>query len=198
MAELETIRIGAQAQASVPCAMCQTTTPPGQFYSYRGKDGRDVHLCFSCREKAESALKAETENPNYVGATLLGAGAGLVGGAIWYAITTLTNHEIGYVSIGIGWLVGTAVIYGAGRKRGPGLQFLSAGLALLTVFGAKYFTFLFYVKKYLVEHRGYSGPLRFISPLDPVVLKSMVSPIGLLIWGIALYVAFRTPQGRSL
>src|SRR5262245_39393175 len=138
-AEPEVIRIGSKAQESVTCAACQTVTPAGQFFSYRGKDGADVYLCAACRDRAEEALKAETERPNFVSAAVYGLLAGVAGGGAWYLVTILTKMEIGYVAIGVGWLIGVAVVYGAGQKRGLGLQLLSAGLTLFSIYAAKYF-----------------------------------------------------------
>jgi hypothetical protein len=194
----EVIQIGSKAQASMPCAGCGQITLPGEFYSYRGKDGADVYLCRTCRTQAEGTLKAETENPNMVSAILVGALAAVASAAAWYWITIITKMEIGYVAIGVGYVIGMAVMYGAGHKRGPQLQMLSAGLALAAIYGAKYFLLMHFVHQYLVKERNYTGPMPFLSPFNPAMLHSIVSPMGLLIWGIALYVAFRTPQSRSL
>ena len=196
----EPIQIGAKAQQSVRCANCQQDVPAGQYYSYKGQKGRDVFLCARCRETVERALEEESRNPNLPGAVALGIVAGLVAGVVWYGVVVVTGYEIGYLGIGAGYLVGQAVYWGAGRKRGSSLQFLSAGMTLLTLFAANYFTFLHFLRRYLLAQKiaGYDGHFFFISPLGPDFLKNSVSPIGLLIWAIALYTAFSVPKSRVL
>ena len=142
----EPIQIGAKAQQGVVCGQCQQEVPAGQYYSFKGKKGQDVFLCGNCRELAEKSLQAETQNPNWFGGMLLGLLGGLVAGIIWYLILVITNYEIGYVAIGVGYLIGQAIHFGSGKKRGPGLQFLSVGVTLTTLLVAKYFTFLHSVR----------------------------------------------------
>jgi hypothetical protein len=77
---------------------------------------------------------------------------------------------------------------------------LSAGLTLMSLLVAKYFTILHFLRKSLLEQKaeGYSGQFFLLSPLEPVFLQNLVSPMGLLIWAIALYVAFSVPKPRAL
>ena len=194
------VQIGSKASQGVQCAQCQQQVPAGQYYSYKGRKGADVFLCSTCRDKMEQVLQAETKNPNLVGALVLGVLAGLVASGIWYAIVALTGYEIGYVAIGIGYLIGHAVHIGSGRKRMASLQLLSGGIALFSLLVAKYFTFLYFVRKALLEQKtqGYDGHFFFISPLYPIFLQNLVSPIGLLIWAFALYIAFSIPKPRTL
>lgn len=199
-ADPEPIQLGSKAGQSVPCARCQQQIPAGQYYSYTDNTRADVFLCSICREQIEQALEAEGTHANLLTATLCGLAAGLVVGAAWHAIVVVTGYEIGYVAIGAGWLIGMAVHVGAGRKRAVPLQALSAGITLLTLLVANYFTFLHALRKYLMAQKmaGYSGQFFFVSPLEPAFLQHLVSPMGLLIWAIALYVAFSVPKPRSL
>lgn len=196
----EPIQIGAKATQSVPCEQCQQEIPAGEYYSYKGQQGQDIFLCAQCRGRVESALDQETRNPHLLGAILLGLLGGLAAGIIWYFIVVITHYEIGYLGIGAGYLMGWAVCLGSGHKRGFSLQILSAALTLTTLLAAKYFTFLHFLRQYLLEQKveGYAGQFFFISPFDPHFLRNLVSPIGLLIWAISLYVAFSVPKPRSL
>jgi Ca2+/H+ antiporter len=119
---------------------------------------------------------------------------------VWHVVVVVTGYEIGYVAIGVGWLIGLTVHIGSGRKRAAPLQALSAGITLLTLVVANYFTFLHFLRAYLIEQKteGYGGQFFFVSPLEPSFLQSLISPIGLLIWAIALYVAFSVPKPRAL
>jgi hypothetical protein len=196
----EPIRIGAKATESVTCAECQQSTPPGQYYSYKDQQGQDVFLCSACRDKVEKVLAAENENPNLPLAVIAGLAGALVAGIVWYLIVTISGYEIGYVAIGVGWLIGWAVHLGSGRRRGVPLQLLSAAITLCTLVVASYFTFLHFVRKAMLEEKveGYAGEFFLISPFEPTFLQNLVSPIGLLIWAIALYVAFSVTKPRSL
>lgn len=194
------IQIGAQASQSVLCAQCQQEVPAGHYYSYKGRKGADVFLCSACRDQAEQALQTETQHPNVLMALACGVLAGLVAGAVWYLIVVITSYEIGYVAIGVGYLIGFAVHLGAGRKRGGSLQALSVGVTLVSLLVANYFTFLHFLRQYLLEQKteGYAGEFFFVSPFEPTFWQNLVSPIGLLIWAIALYAAFSVPKPRRL
>lgn len=196
----EPIHIGAKADQSVLCAQCQQEVPAGQYYSFKGKKGQDVFLCGNCRETVEKALQAETQSPNLFGGMLLGLLGGLVAGVVWYLVVVVTSYQIGYVAIGVGYLIGQAVHFGSGKKRGPRLQLLSAGVTLTVLLVAEYFTFLHFLRKYLLEQKteGYHGQFFLISPFHPAFLQSVVSPMGLLIWAIALYVAFSALKPRTI
>jgi hypothetical protein len=199
-ADREPIQLGGKAGQSVLCAQCQQQIPAGQYYSYTGGKGEDVFLCSTCKGQAENTLQAETQNPNLLAALLFGLAAGLVAGAVWHVIVIVTGYEIGYVAIGVGWLIGMAVHIGSGRKRAASLQILSAVVTLMTLLVANYFTFLHVLRTYLLEQNtaGYSGQFFFISPFDSSFLQNLISPIGLLIWAVALYVAFSVPKPRAL
>lgn len=198
--EEESLEIGGKASQSVTCSQCQKEVPAGQFYSYRGKKGQDVYLCGDCRQQVEGMIRAETQNANIGGGLLLGSLAGLVAGILWYLMVVTTKYQIGYVAIGVGYLVGLGVHFGSGKKRGPQLQLVSAGITLATLLAAEYFTFLCFLRRYLLEQKaeGYGGQFFFISPFHPAFLKNLVSPMGLLIWAIALYMAFSVAKPRTV
>jgi hypothetical protein len=196
------IKIGEKADELVNCGQCQGQFSATQCYTYKGKKGQTVFLCEKCHEVAEKAFKEETQNPNMAMAVVLGGIAALIAGVAWYFFTVLTNYQIGYVAIGVGFIIGHAVIWGAGKKRGLSLQIMSAAITVLTLLVSQYFTVLYYARKYLLEHKTefpkYDGQWFFISPFNPEVIKSMFSPMGLLIWGIGIYFAYSLPKARSI
>ena len=70
---------------------------------------------------------------------LAGSIGGLVGAAIWAAISYAVNAEVGYVAWGIGGIVGIAVRFVAGeREEGIGPGVTAAVIAILAVLGGKY------------------------------------------------------------
>jgi hypothetical protein len=114
----------------------------------------------------------------------------------------LTGYQIGYVAIGVGFLIGYAVIFGSGKKRGAPLQIMSAVMTLSTLLIAQYFISLYYVRKYVIEHKaefpGYQGQWFFISPFNRAILGSIFSPMGILIWAIGIYFAYSLPKSRTI
>jgi len=198
----EPIKIGTKAAEDVVCSNCQKTVPGADVHSFRGKKGEDIYFCSACKQQIDAAFKQETENPNFVGAVVLGLVAGIVSGVVWYLVEVLTGYQVGYIALGAGYLVGLAVVWGSGKKRGSILQLISVAITLISVCGASYFSALYYINKYVSEEAAKQGKQLtsyiWVSPFNPDLLKVVISPIGILIWGLALYIAFRTPQARKL
>ena len=67
---------------------------------------------------------------NMAGAILAGLAASLLGAAVWAGVTVVTGYQIGWMAVGVGFLVGFTV-----RTVGKGVDtafgFVGAGLALL-------------------------------------------------------------------
>lgn len=68
---------------------------------------------------------------------VLGFIAGLVGAAVWGAITYYTGYEIGYLAWGIGAAVGIAVAAGAGKSN-PALGLAAVLITVVSICGGKY------------------------------------------------------------
>lgn len=68
--------------------------------------------------------------------------AGVIGGAlgawVWAAVTYWTHHEVGWIALGIGVLVGMAVRMAAGNIRGWAPGITAAIIAVLAIIGGKY------------------------------------------------------------
>jgi hypothetical protein len=138
------IKIGAKVNEAVTCSQCKKQTTADKAYRCKGKKGTAIFICENCKEVMEKAFKAETENPNIAMAVLLGFFAAIVAGIIWYAFSAITNYQVGYVAIGVGFLIGYAVLLGSGKKRGVRLQMLSAGITVVTLLISQYFLILYY------------------------------------------------------
>jgi hypothetical protein len=196
------IKIGSKAQELVKCSQCQADVPGAQAYTYKGKKGQTIYLCEKCRDITEKKFKEETENPNLLMAAVVGTVAALVAGVAWSLFSVFTGYQIGYVAIGVGFLIGYAVIWGSGKKRGAPLQLISAGITVVTLLVSQYFLVLYYARKYAIEHAaeipGYQGQWFFVPLFHPDVLKAMFSPMGLLIWGIGIFFAYSLPKARSI
>ena len=149
---------------------------------------------------ADELRDKQTSDPNMFNALLYGLVAGAIGGAIWFALVMITDHEVGIVAIAIGWLVGQAVVIGSGRKRGMKLQLLSVLITLAAMVGAEYFIIREILVRLLATEIGAAEAARIplFLPLDMAIdfVVSIVreDPITLLFWGLALYAAFRAPM----
>jgi hypothetical protein len=196
------IKIGAKVNEVVQCGQCKKETAASQAYRCKGKKGSVVFICEGCKEILDKAFKAETQNPNMPMAVLAGLFAAIIAGSLWYAFTVITNYQVGYVAIGVGFLIGYAVRLGSGKRRGFSLQMVSAGITLATLFISQYFVIHHYARKYMLENQaqfpGYNGQFFLLSPLNPEVIKEMISPIGLIIWAVGIYFAYLLLKPRSI
>ena len=74
-------------------------------------------------------------------AAAAGIAAGVAGGVVWGLIVKLSDYEIGIVAWGIGFVVGTAVLVAAGRRKGLPLQLVAVVGALVGILVGKYLAF---------------------------------------------------------
>jgi hydrogenase/urease accessory protein HupE len=66
-------------------------------------------------------------------AAVAGIATGIAGGIVWGLIVKLSEYEIGIVAWGIGFVVGTAVLLAAGRRKGLPLQVVAVVGALVGI-----------------------------------------------------------------
>src|SRR5262245_28399408 len=111
----------ADAASQKPCGLCQSPVCKGCRTMVNAR-----YVCRQCRDQILHELEAERAGVvRLPPAILAGVAASVVGGAVWALIGILTNLAIGYVAVGVGWLAGTAVVIGAGRKKGQVLQIVA-------------------------------------------------------------------------
>jgi hypothetical protein len=130
-------------------------------------------------------------------ASLAGLAAGVVGGIVWGLIVKWTDYEIGFAAWGIGFIVGTAVVFGAQGKRGMPFQLLAVVLALLGIVLGKYLAFV-WIGQDILDEVGFTFSLPIFST-DTVRLfwdsRSDVFGGWDLLWaGLAVVTAFRVPK----
>jgi hypothetical protein len=157
--------------------------------------------CGACQEKARNQIEAERAGvvslPSAIAAGTVGS---LGGGAVWALIGILTNLEIGYVAVGVGWAAGMAVVMGAGWKKSPALQLVSVGCAVLGLAIGKYFTIVHAIKGMLSGQGGgeLADQISYLSPetvgLFFQLLPEVVTPFDALWLILALGVAWRLPK----
>src|SRR5215471_13821667 len=111
----------------VVCKGCSLTITT-QYYDVNGHA-----LCGTCRAAATAAAETPKGIGAFVKAAGFGAGAGVVGAAIYYAVIAFAHLEIGIVAILIGYMVGYSVRRGANGRGGRRFQVLAAVLTYLAV-----------------------------------------------------------------
>ncbi|HEX8242569.1 MAG TPA: hypothetical protein VF541_03725 [Longimicrobium sp.] len=114
----------AAAAASKACTRCTIRIDDVYHMAY----GRVI--CSGCRGRLEAAPAGSAFARVLTGGAL-GFGAAVVGGLAAWGIGALTHMYVGYVYVGVGLLVGRAVVEGG--HRGRGYQVLAALLAYLAV-----------------------------------------------------------------
>jgi hypothetical protein len=118
-----------------------------------------------------------------------GAAAALIGAGAWAAITVFTHYQIGWMAVGVGFLVGLAM-----RTFGKGLDkvfgFVGAGLAL---FGCLLGNLLGVCG--MIAQQEQAGFLEVFSRLDAQSVQDLMvatfSPMDLLFYAIAVYEGYK-------
>jgi len=198
-----TIKIGSEVGLKVNCDRCEKPGTTESFVTLRDNKNKDIHLCGDCREKTNAEFSAETKDANIPLAILFGVVGAAIGGILWYLITTITKTEVAYLAIGLGYIIGFAVHLGSGKKRGMNLQVISAVLTVIALFVSEKFIFSYFANSYIQTHLSEfpgieQGQMISIPVYDSAFLHSLVSPIGLLIYAIGIYFAFKYCKPRKI
>lgn len=69
----------------------------------------------------------------FLRAILFGCGAAILGSLLYAAFTIATHIEIGYVALGVGYLIGKAMMAGSGQRGGRNYQIAATVLTYLAV-----------------------------------------------------------------
>jgi hypothetical protein len=139
----------------------------------------------------QHAIDQLRNEQNLLAGTMAGVVAALIGAGLWAAITVATKFQIGFMAIGVGFLVGIAI-----RTVGKGVD-NSFGVvgAILALLGCGLGNLLALCGLAAAEHGGDVGMFDVVKDLTPAIaLDAMVatfSPIDLLFYGIAAYEGYR-------
>jgi len=115
--------------------------------------------------------------------------AATIGATIWAIITAATNYQIGWMAVGVGFLVGYAV-----RISGKGIDktFGVAG-AVLSILGCVVGNLL--TACILISRHQHIPVLQLLSRLNPEIvveiMKATFNPMDLLFYVIAVYEGYR-------
>lgn len=137
----------------------------------------------------QDRLRSEQNLGAGVGA---GAAAALLGAVAWAVLTVLTGYQIGWMAVGIGFLVGLAVRY-FGKGVDTSFAVVGAVLSLAgCVLGNVLSIYGFASKELEIPLSEVFG--RIEPGLLFQILKDTFSPIDLLFYGIAVYEGWKLSQ----
>ena len=88
--------------------------------------------CSGCVEKMRGEL-AEDTHTAYVRGLLFGIGAAVIGMILYATFAIATGIVIGYLSLAVGWMVGTTMMKGSGGIGGRRYQITAAALTYAVV-----------------------------------------------------------------
>jgi hypothetical protein len=135
-------------------------------------------------------LSAEYDEQNPIMGFVGGLSAALIGAVLWAGITYASNLKIGFMAVGIGYMVGYAVrIFGKGID--PIFAYMGAGLALFGCVFGDLLTSILLIDNETGSALGSS--LYLLLSFDSIValITVIFSPIDLLFYALAMYEGFR-------
>lgn len=118
-----------------------------------------------------------------------GISASVVMGVLWAAITVVTEYQIGYMAVAVGFGVGYAVRY-AGRGFDQIFGIAGAALSLLGCLLGNFFSMVGFASK-----SQDVNALQVLSLIDysmiPELMLEAFSPMDVLFYGIAIYEGYK-------
>ncbi len=161
---------------------------------------RFVHSVHSAAVKVSEKEKL---SGRHLPLAMLGAVlASVVGGIIWALIAIVTNYEIGFVAVGVGFLAGFAVVKLSGGKKGVQLQVAAVIASLIGIIIGKYIFFVHILGQVLTKELGTHVALSYFSPtVIGVFLGNPGASFGMIdiLWVVlAVGTAWSIPKGIGL
>ncbi len=141
--------------------------------------------------KMQSLMQRLKDEQNFLLGFLGGAVAAVVAAILWALISVVADRQIGWMAIGVGFLVGIAVrFFGKGIDKRFGV--LGAVLALVGCLAGNLLTVAILVaQQENVEFAQVALALLFDPELVIQIVAETFSPIDLLFYGLALYEGYR-------
>lgn len=175
--------------SQLPCALCEKPTCRRCRHVVNGRN-----TCADCTRQLIAEVEAEQQaGARIVPALLGGLAAAVLCGAAWTLMVVITDLEIGYAAIGVGFATGYGVLLGARRRKGMPLQWIAVGCALLGLLLGKYFTLVHAIVTHAKPEDGLSWFDSRLPALFVAMLPQMLDPFDALWAVIALRGAWRIP-----
>jgi hypothetical protein len=153
--------------------------------------------CADCRAIVQRELEAGRSPKRFAGAAGYGALAAVAGCVGWMLVSMLCKAQIGFVAIGVGYLVGRAVRKGAGGQGGTRYQVLAMFLTYSAIALAGLPSIMEVVRS---SPTGEPASLPFLVAFayELPFLGGTRNIIGLFIIGIGLYEAWKLTRALPL
>ena len=140
-------------------------------------------------DEAQRAMEFFRQEQNLLMGALYGLFAAVAGAAVWAGVTVATGYQIGWMAVGIGFLVGVAV-----RAGGKGIdQAFGVVGAVLSLAGCALGN-LFTVAYFVSQELGVSM-VHVLAGLDPQMAVEMIAAnfqvMDLLFYALAVYFGYR-------
>ena len=105
------------------------------FFKAVAESIQPLPVCGNCTSDVPIAA---VEQPDLTSAWLMGLFAGILAVFLWFGVVVLTQTQFALISILIGWVVGKAVLRGAGHRPHFTLQLMSVGITVVTMVLSEY------------------------------------------------------------
>ncbi len=167
------------------CRLCSSPLAT-EYYRVRGQPA-----CASCAAAARDGSQSGQSNAAFTRALLFGIGAAIVGLAGYAAFTITTHLYVGYVALGVGYIVARAMKFGSGGLGGRPYQIAAVVLTYLAIALAEIPIILWQVKARIPAGHMFGVAMRLL----PVGLESpileMRNPVHGLINAVILFVGLQ-------
>jgi len=137
-------------------------------------------------EQRIAELRARQSLPLAAAGGLLAA---VVGAMVWAVITVITNYQIGWIAVGVGFLVG-AVVRVLGRGTDKSFGYLGAAFALFGCLLGNHMT-----NCMLIARETGLSATAVLTQINPAAIPRLMiatfHPLDILFYGLALYEGYR-------
>ena len=137
----------------------------------------------------ERKLQEARDNQNLSLGVVGGIAAALVGAIVWAVITVATGYQIGWMAIGVGFLVGYAVKL-LGKGVDPVFGYAGAAIALGGCLAGNLLTVVI-----MAARQESIEIMTLLSRLTPGItvdiMKETFQPMDVLFYGLAVYEAYK-------
>jgi hypothetical protein len=176
------------------CALCGTPI----FLEFYRVDGRLA--CSTCGEAARSGGALGSAS-SFSQGLISGLGAAALGMGLYAAFTIFTHFYLGYVAVGVGWMIGRAMMKGSRGVGGPKYQLAAVTLTYLAISLAAI--------PIRVAAFSAAGDMNWGAELFPLTLWGLISPIlylqypifgfvGLVLLLVGMRIAWRMTAARRM
>ena len=144
--------------------------------------------------KVVKSIKKEKYTQKALVPALVGASVGaLLTGGLWAAIAIITNYQIGYAAIGIGWLTGFLAVFAAKGAKGLPIQIIAIVMSVFAILVGKYFI----VADYVVENLAPEGTSMLSGYIMNIFIENISDLVEMydILWvALAVYAAWMATQ----